>query len=82
MRPFHLLAVLSTAGLLTACNGMSNRPDSPVLGASRPPVAGPAGTSDMSGNVAMMNSDNRPENVRTGLNSDPHNPNGVARPNM
>ncbi len=58
---------------LSACAGTSPQVaslhDQPIPGAHtiEAPVAGPA----------VLNSDNQPAGRRTGLNSDPNNPNGV-----
>ena len=81
MSPFRTAAALAAFGLLAACNNAmspsSSRADQPLQGA-RPPASGDDARA-LQTQAPMRNSDNRPIESRTGLNSDPNNPNGAAR---
>ena len=72
-------AALVGVSLLAACsnsmNPPANRIDRPVQGALAPAANEEMRATQMS--VPMRNSDNKPMDARSGLNSDPSNPNGV-----
>lgn len=65
-----LLAATSTSNAIAA--------DKPVPGALPPPSNDQ--TRAQQSQAPLRNSDNKPLDSRTGINSDPDNPNGVARP--
>ena len=72
-------AALAALGLLAACsNSMSpsaSNADRPVPGALPPSTSQGLPSEQMS--APMRNSDNKPMETRSGLNSDPNNPSGA-----
>jgi hypothetical protein len=79
MTSIRAVALLVGLGLSAACNGSSAyAADEPLPGA-RPPESNDQ-TRALQSQTPLRNSDNKPIDSRTGINSDPNNPNGVARP--
>ena len=78
MTPIRTAAALAGLSLLAFCTPSVYAADEPVPGA-RAPASNDAARA-LESKAPMRNSDNKPIDSRTGLNADPNNPNGVARP--
>jgi hypothetical protein len=80
MTSLRTIAALAGVGLLAACSNSMNSPpsqaDLPVRGAL-PPSANDDNARALQSSAPLRNSDNKPIDSRTGLNSDPNNPNGA-----
>ncbi len=78
MTSIRTAAALAGLSLLAFCTPSVYAADQPVPGA-RPPATADESRA-LQSQTPLRNSDNKPIDSRTGINSDPNNPNGVARP--
>ena len=73
------VALLGLGLLATSTVPAATAADQPLPGA-RPPASDDVASRPLQAQAPLRNSDNKPLDSRTGINSDPNNPNGVARP--
>ncbi len=73
------VALLGLGLLATSTVPAATAADQPMPGA-RPPASTNDTSRPLQAQAPVRNSDNKPIESRTGINSDPNNPNGVARP--